>query len=564
MCGHCGTILAGDAHTLIRKQTKYYKQIMAETTCFSEFLRVRFPMVKIFDFDKEHYLIYDAKPNVLFSLTHHDFDAMVKLMILQDRGDLVVDELTAEELDLLERLTALEQRGVMCSGPLSQLFDTSGAAIEDMIEYYRDNIFMRKFVIEVTERCNMACRYCPNTHTERTRHHTDRQMSHYISQRSVDFYFELYAKFFGKLPDSHRKKFLKNFPPTIGFYGGETFLNWDVMEKAILYYENLDWETCGIPIAKLMVTINTNLYLLKEEWLDFIIKHRPILFVSLDGPREENDKNRVDLAGNGTFERVFRNLMRIKDKDENYYKEKVFILTTEALGNNIGLVHEFIDGLGLNVIYSPEQPFDSIVGEPEKRIEELENDLPRRTGKAMDELIEKFEKDSDCSLEPVNDVSKLCGISTSLPPHKKEKNVFMSCPLCFDNIMIGVDGSFHFCHKTDGSLPLGNIIEGFNEERLRDAYRQFATATNNKLCRSCWAVNQCYYCAANWLRDGKFRHPHYADCRHLRASLEQSFKVYIELYKRKPELLDKLWEQRHNLDHHQGILDINKFLSSPV
>lgn len=526
----------------------------------TEFFKANHPMVKVFDFDEEHYLVYDAKANFQFTLRRNDFKVIAGLLSRVSLGGLDTASLSAPEREMLERVRFLQSRGVLLEGAAEKVVDDSDEGIDALIAYYRDSIFMRKFVIEVTERCNMACRYCHNTHEERTRHHSDRQMSDDTAKRSVDFYFRLYSDFFRKVPESHRKKFIKHFPPALGFYGGETVLNWDVMARAICYFESLDWDQFGVEKDKLRVTVNTNLYVLKEEWLDFFVAHQAILFVSLDGPKAENDRNRIDFAGKGTFDRVYRNLMRIKEKDENYYKRNVFILTTDAVNNDRDTVHEFIDSLGLNTIYSDEQPYDGIISEPLRRIDELKNDTPRRTGKALEALIKRFDANPECALDEVGDVTKLCGIATELPERKKDLSVFMSCPLCFDNIMIGTDGSFHLCHKTDGSWPLGNVSDGYDWEKMRQAYKAFTRATNKGACRACWAVNHCYFCAANWLRDGAFCHPRKEDCMHMRAALEQAFEVYVRLYRQKPEILDTLWQQRHDLDHHQGILDINKFI----
>ena len=91
------------------------------------------------------------------------------------------------------------------------------------------------------------------------------------------------------------------------------FLNWSGVVDAVNYFKSLDWEADGISVDKLIVTINTNLSLINEDILSFLVKHNVLLFSSLDGPLEENDKNRVDINGKGTFNLAYTNLLKIKE-----------------------------------------------------------------------------------------------------------------------------------------------------------------------------------------------------------------------------------------------------------
>src|SRR5204863_5478164 len=48
-------------------------------------------------------------------------------------------------------------------------------------------------------------------------------------------------------------------------------------------------------------------------WCDFFKKHNVQLGVSIDGPKSIHDANRVDWAGNGTFDRVLRGLTLLRE-----------------------------------------------------------------------------------------------------------------------------------------------------------------------------------------------------------------------------------------------------------
>lgn len=52
--------------------------------------------------------------------------------------------------------------------------------------------------------------------------------------------------------------------------------------------------------------LQTNGILLDDEWCAFLAEHRFLVGLSLDGPAEFHDENRVDAAGRGTFAAVLR------------------------------------------------------------------------------------------------------------------------------------------------------------------------------------------------------------------------------------------------------------------
>jgi uncharacterized protein len=67
----------------------------------------------------------------------------------------------------------------------------------------------------------------------------------------------------------------------------------------------------------LKLVVQTNAMLIDSEWIDIFDKHQIAVGVSLDGPREENDLQRVDHSGKGTYDRVVSGLTRLKNaRDE--------------------------------------------------------------------------------------------------------------------------------------------------------------------------------------------------------------------------------------------------------
>ena len=147
------------------------------------------------------------------------------------------------------------------------------------------------------------------------------------------------------------------------------------------------------------------------------------------------------------------------------------------------------------------------------------------------------------------------------PYHRRSLSLSLTCPLCVDNIMIDTEGGMHICHKTDGSLPLGNVCEGgYDIQKMFDAYKSYGETTNCIECRSCWAMNFCSYCAALRLNGGKWFNPKQVECDLWRRHMEYLLKLFVAVYKLDPTILPKLMERKHDLNHYKSVVDYNEFI----
>ena len=95
---------------------------------------------------------------------------------------------------------------------------------------------------------------------------------------------------------------------TFAWQGGEpTILGIDFFKKAL----DLQKKYCR-PGMVIHNTIQTNGTLLDDQWCEFFRKHRFLVGISLDGPRELHDACRTDAAGKGTFDRVMKGIACLK------------------------------------------------------------------------------------------------------------------------------------------------------------------------------------------------------------------------------------------------------------
>lgn len=137
-------------------------------------------------------------------------------------------------------------------------------------------------IIVPTLRCPYTCKYCYAFRAPMNE--KDKDMTPEVMDKTIDFIFSTPSDIY-----------------SIEFTGGEPFLKYDLMKRAIERSERLAKEKD----KKVIFSIITNGAYLKEEMLPFMLKHKVGLCISLDGPKELHDKNRrCTDSPNGSYEQV--------------------------------------------------------------------------------------------------------------------------------------------------------------------------------------------------------------------------------------------------------------------
>jgi uncharacterized protein len=140
-------------------------------------------------------------------------------------------------------------------------------------------------ILKITERCNINCNYC--------------------------YFFNMHNKDFEKHPPLISRdtvesvgKFLAQGARELGarrvivdLHGGEPML----MKKQAFVAICDQLKAAITPVADLRLKIQTNATLVDQEWIDIFSAYDFTVGVSIDGPQEENDRNRVDHQGRGTY-----------------------------------------------------------------------------------------------------------------------------------------------------------------------------------------------------------------------------------------------------------------------
>lgn len=181
------------------------------------------------------------------------------------------------------------------------------------------------FMIDMTNRCNMACKYC-------LREREDSDKAYSISS-------EMLIKICDYIISYCRQTGEERI--TIQPWGGEPLLETEKIYKLQDYFEEH-----GLYPA---ISIETNGILLNESVLEKMHRRNIWISVSIDGPEKVHDAQRVFTNGKNTHALVEKNLLNLKEKNNG--NVSVLITVTKKTYLNIReIIRYFALDLGLHSI----------------------------------------------------------------------------------------------------------------------------------------------------------------------------------------------------------------------
>jgi len=175
----------------------------------------------------------------------------------------------------------------------------------NIVEHYFKN--PKHILFEVTEMCNLKCRYCIYGDMYHSYGNKDRQ------GRSLDF---AQAKLLidNITCDNKSSKIKKNI--SFGFYGGEPLLNFDIIFNIVKY-----------SISKLNEHYNISFHMttngtILNKYIDFFIEHNFFITISLDGDALANS-HRVYHNQKPTFMDVYKIVKQIQTLYPSFYEKNI-------------------------------------------------------------------------------------------------------------------------------------------------------------------------------------------------------------------------------------------------
>ncbi len=410
--------------------------------------------------------------------------------------------------DLVEGFSELNQLGVLMPGD-----DTHGPPPFAPL----DKLPLSTIVLNVTNKCNLSCKYCYEYGQDRIADDsTAAFMDEETAFESVDF---LMANS-GSLPRLN-----------LTFFGGETLLNFKVVRSTIEYARRRARELN----KAIDFSLTTNATLLTDEVVGFLSENHVGVTISIDGPKELQDKFRTFSDGEGSYDRI---LPRIRGLLGNHH--------TRPIGARVTLTSQVLDIVRIFEHLTEEIGFYEVGFAP---VTTSPDTLYAIGDDGFDSMLGQFRKLGKLYLEKAvrggylgfsNMTDTLAEIHTGM-----SKNY--ACGAGLGLLGVSPSGDIALCHRFVDSPEhvLGHIRTGIDEGK-RDEFASKTHLSHKADCHTCWVrglcSGGCYHEAQ--VRYGDIGHANLHYCDWIRGWIMTCLETYAEISERNPAFFDRFDERK--------------------
>lgn len=398
-----------------------------------------------------------------------------------------------------------------------------------MFQYSEEYSHPTCICLNVTDNCNLACRYC-----------FVQQHPHYmpldIAIKAVDWIMEN-----KKWKD---ERGISGTTPSVNFFGGEPTLLWDEIIVPVTKYIRSTYNK-----DKIYVGMTTNGTLLNKERISFIKDNELNVLLSIDGPKEVQDYNRPTKNGGSSFDLLEDNILPLLN-DHPYitFRSTIYQPTVDQTYK----VYHFAEKAGFKNIFmcpNSRDPWDR---------EQLFT-LNREINKIILDRILHYMG----GVEPINstqidkaflhifehDMSNYISNYTPIGQERKPTR----CGLGSTSASVAYDGKIYACQEQDSRsmndlFYIGDIDNGIDPVKHEKILSMYATdklitcAEKPNLCKDCKARLSCidFTCpSTSWdLYKDFFKRPE-VDCRMTQWLIEGALHTMKLLVEREPNELFK-------------------------
>lgn len=329
----------------------------------------------------------------------------------------------------------------------------------------------------------------------------------------------------------------------------ESLLNFSLIEKCVEYAKR-EASKYGRKIAFSMTTNGT---LINKQIADFLVDKDFNLIISVDGPEELHNENRVYLDGQGSFNDTIAGIKTLlKSRKDNDKEKSPLVFNMVVDGNDVVDKYDRIQGFLDNNTWLPENlqilvsaidygPKDCKYIKPQTK-EELSYSENR-----IDPLTYWSDKvasgESDMLFSKASLDKGLVRIHNRLYSDKPVEAYGMNgcCVPGHRRVYVTVAGDMFPCEKVGNIPPIGNVSDGFWIDEIRKHYIHDFVEEAKEYCKDCWAVNLCGLCYTNCYDETGIHYDYRHDsCIEERIYLSNLLSRYHSILEYDPESLKEL------------------------
>jgi len=429
-----------------------------------------------------------------------------------DRLEAGPDTVAGIEAALADRFSGADVRAAIADLMEVHAVGPEGVGPEPMpVEAPPEGIPLKTLVLNVTSKCNLGCTYCYEYGDDKLVEAgtMPRFMDEETARKSVDF---MLAEA-GVGERCH-----------LTFFGGETLLNFKLLKSTLAYAR----ERAAAQGKHVDFSLTTNGTLLKPETIEWLADNEVGVTISIDGPREVQDKFRVFNNGMGSYDEVIPRVRELLKRHR-----------TKPVGARVTLTKQNLDVIGAFRHLTEDIGFWEVGFAP---VTTAEGRGYAIEGEAYDRMLEQFEELAWEWLEYAVEGRHhgFSNVGESIEEIHKGFSKSHPCGAGVGMLGVATDGNLGLCHRFAGSEEhrFGNVTDGVDRRKQVRFLEEHHIAYKPD-CHSCWArplcAGGCYHEAHT--RYGSTRAPNLHYCEWIRSWTHTCLEVYGALAVRNPDFL---------------------------
>jgi uncharacterized protein len=448
------------------------------------------------------------------------------IFALEDLSSAVLELLKDRELTREQIIDELLARGYASSSieeTLDELHQAHAIAlgegfVEPRLESPQQPFPLQTIVMNVTNQCNLSCSYCYEYGEDRiaTPEGKTKFMSEETARSTVEFL----------LNQSPGRRMVH-----LTFFGGETLLNFKVVKSTIEYAR-----TRAAEMGKYIdFSMTTNATMLTSEIISFLAENNVGVTVSIDGPKESNDRFRVFHNGKGSYDVIAPKI-----------KELVKVHRSRPIGARVTLTAQVVDVKKIFRHLTEEMGFDEVGFAP---VTTSPVRLYAIGNRGLDHVLDQFTELAGEYLEYALEGKHhgFSNVNDTLQELHQGVSKAYPCGAGLGLLGVAPSGDIGLCHRFVDSPAgkLGHIDTGIDRDAQAEHLNRAHINTKYD-CHTCWArpvcSGGCYHEA--YVRYGDTSHANLHYCDWIRGWTDVCLGIYGEIAARNPKYLERFDERK--------------------
>jgi uncharacterized protein len=447
---------------------------------------------------------------------------------LDELSSAILDTLSDGPLDREQLISRVSQKAgcgpvdvASCIHELGQvraLYDPADPFITEDPPQLPEHFPLQTLVINVTNQCNLSCQYCYEFGEDKiaTPEGKKKFMDLATAKSSVEYL----------LAQSEGRRSVH-----ITFFGGETLMNFPLLRSVVDYSR----EQAGRKGVSIDFSLTTNATLLTPSIIDFLAENRVGVTVSLDGPKEMNDKFRIFANGRGSYDIIEPKVRELLARHHTRPIAARVTMTSHAM-DVFKIYRHLKHDLGFH-----EVGFAPVTSSPDR--------LYSINEPGMDQVFAQF---SELAQEYLQfglrgELHGFSNVSDTLAELHQGVNKSHPCGAGLGLVGVGPSGDIAPCHRFVDSDEhvLGNVTTGIDKKK-QSAFLDRGNIQAKPDCHTCWArplcAGGCHHEA--FVRYGDTGHPNLHFCTWIRGWTHTCLEIYGALAEKNSGFLDYFAERK--------------------